>query len=140
LGWVEYFSGRFLYQGHERRFTSESYAPFLESVLKQTSQPIMLIQDGARYHTSQARQAFFAKPARRLTVYQLPSYSPDDNPRAKLWKKIKQDGTHLPYFPTFEALVTQVNEIWPMFENAPEEVLSRFGFYRDLDNTLNKVA
>jgi transposase len=140
FGLVEYFSGRFFYQGHERRFTSESYAHFLESVLKQTTQPIMLMQDGARYHTSKAMQAFFAKHASRLTVYQLPSYSPDYNPIEKLWKKIKQDGTHLHYFPTFEALVTKVNEILPMFENAPEEVLSLFGFYRDLDNALNKVA
>ena len=140
FGLVEYFSGRFFYQGHERRFTSESYAHFLESVLKQTTQPIILIQDGARYHTSKAMQAFFAKPASRLTVYQLPAYSPDYNPIEKLWKKITQDGTHLHSFPTFEALVTKVNEILPMFENAPEEVLSLFGFYRNLDNALNKVA
>jgi transposase len=140
FGLVEYFSGRFLYQGHERRFTSESYAHFLESVLKQTTQHIILIQDGARYHTSKAMQEFFAKHAERLTVYQLPSYSPDYNPIEKLWKKIKEDGTHLHYFPTFEALVNKVNEILPMFENTPEEVLSLFGFYRGLSNELDKVA
>ena len=75
FGMVEYFSGRFFYQGYAGRFTSESYAQFLESVLQQTTQPIMLIQDGAHYHTSKAMQEFFAQPVDRLTVYQLPSYS-----------------------------------------------------------------
>ena len=50
FGLVEYFSGRFFYQGDERRFTSESYAQFLESVLKQTTQPIMLIKRCTRPH------------------------------------------------------------------------------------------
>lgn len=140
FGLVEYFSGRFLYQGHVGRLTSESYTQFLASVLKRTTQSIILIQDGARYHTSKAMQEFFAQHADRLTVYQLPSYSPDYNPIEKLWKKVKQDGTHLHYFPTFEALVNKVDEILPMFENAPEEVLSLFGFYRDLGNGLDKAA
>jgi len=121
FGLVDYFSGRFLYQGHGGRFTSESYTHFLASVLKQTTQHIILIQDGARYHTSKAMQEFFTMHTDRLTVYQLPSYSPDYNPIEKLWKKIKEGGTHLHYFPTFEALIKKVNEILPRFENAPEE-------------------
>jgi len=39
--------------------------------LAQTTQPIMLIQDGARYHTAAKTQAFFAKHAERLMVQQL---------------------------------------------------------------------
>jgi len=130
FGLVEYFSGRFFYQGHAGRFTSESSAPFLHDVLKHTTNHLILMQDGARYHTSTAMQEFFAKQADRLTVYQRPAYSPDDNPIEKLWKKLKEDGTHLHDFPTFEAIVNKVNEIRPMFENAPEEVLPLFGFYR----------
>jgi len=38
------------------------------------------IQDGARYHISQAMQAFFAAHTDRITVYQLLRYSPDFNP------------------------------------------------------------
>ena len=98
------------------------------------------MQDGARDHTSKAMQAFFAKHADRLTVDQLPAYSPDDNPIEKLWKKRKEDGTHLHDFPTFEALVNKVNAIRPMFENAPEEVLPLVGFYRELSNALERAA
>ena len=140
FGVVEYFSGRFWYQGQEGRFTSERDAQFLEAVLKHTTQPIILMQDGARYQTSKAMQPCFAGHADRLTVYQLPSSSPDDNPIEKLWNKIKEEGTHLHDFPTFVDLVTKVNAILPMFEHAPEEVLSLFGFYRDLANELDKAA
>ena len=73
--------------------------PF-KSVLAYTPHPIILIQDGARYHTSAETSAFFAQQAARLQVFQLPTYSPDYNPIEKLWKKIKQQDTHLHYFPT----------------------------------------
>jgi len=36
----------------------------------------ILIQDGVKYHTSQETQTFFQEYRERLTVYQLPSYSP----------------------------------------------------------------
>jgi transposase len=70
----------------------------------------VLIQDGAMYHTSAAMRAFFEQHRDRLTVFGLPCYSPDYNPMEKLWKKVKQKGTHLQYFPTFEALKNKVHE------------------------------
>jgi transposase len=93
-------------------------------VLGQTTQPILLIQDGAKYHTSAAMQRFFARHTKRLTVFQLPSYSPDYNPIEKLWKKVKKEGTHLQYFPTFEALTDTVEHALLKFANTPEEILS----------------
>jgi len=41
------------------------------------TQHIILIQDGAKYHTSAETQAFFTQQAARLQVFQLPTYSPD---------------------------------------------------------------
>ena len=52
FGLIEYFTGRFFYQGQEGRLNSAAYIAFLQRVLEQTTQPIVLIQDGARYHTS----------------------------------------------------------------------------------------
>ena len=69
---------------------------------------------------------FFEQNSARLTVYQLPSYSPDYNPIEKLWKKVKQKGTHLHYFPTFEDLKNKVEEALLIFKNTPKEVLSLF--------------
>jgi len=124
FGLLDYFTGRFFHQGLEGRFTSASYTAFLARVLAQTSGHVMLIQDGARYHTSAETKRFFAQHAERLTVYQLPSYSPDYNPIEKLWKKLKQQETHLHYFPTFGALSAKVGQALLKFENAPQEILA----------------
>ena len=104
--------------------SSYTYIAFLRRVLEQTTQPIILIQDGAKYHTSAETKAFFAQQTARLQVVQLPTYSPDYNPIEKLWKKIKQQETHLHYFPTFEALTEKVEQALLKFTNAPEEILT----------------
>ena len=111
--------------------TSETYAAYLKAVLRKTCKHIVLVQDGARYHTSAAMKAFFEVHKDRLTVFNLPSYSPDYNPIEKLWKKVKEKGTHLHYFPTFQALKDKVEETLLDLENAKHEVLSLFGLYQE---------
>ena len=93
-------------------------------MLAQTTPPILLIQDGARYPTSAAPKAFFAQQAARLQVFQLPTYSPAYNPMEKRWKKSKQQDTHLHYFPTLAALTDQVEQALRKFANIPEEMLA----------------
>ena len=124
FGLIDYFTGCFLYQGQEGRLNSAAYIAFLTRVLEHTTQPIVLIQDGAKYHTSAETKAFFAQQTARLQVFQLPTYSPDYTPIEKLWKKIKQHETHLHYFPTFEALTEKVEQALLTFANIPEEILA----------------
>jgi transposase len=107
-GLVDYFSGQLFWQGHTGRFRAESYCQFLEEVLKQTERPVIIIQDGAPYHTAKYTKQWVEQHAERLTVYQLPSYSPDYNPIEKLWRLVKRGATHLHYFATFEDLVLTV--------------------------------
>lgn len=140
LGLIDYFTGRFFYAGQEGRLTSESYSAFLQAVLDKVKNHVILIQDGARYHTSKAMQQFFEKHKDKLTVFQLPTYSPDFNPIEKLWKEIKKDGTHLHYFPTFNDLIGKVEEVLAIFTNASSKVLSLFGFYRELSDGIGKAA
>lgn len=132
FGLIDYFTGRFFCKGHEGRLNSESYMIFLKEVLSRTRKHIILIQDGARYHTSAALREFFTKHSDRITVYQLPSYSPDYNPIEKLWKKIKEKETHLHYFPTFESLKDKVEEALIHFKDLKNEILALFVFYNDL--------
>jgi transposase len=80
FGLIDYFTGQFFYKAHEGRFNSASYAAFLLDVLAQTRRHVIVIQDGSRYHTSAAMQQFFEAHADRLTIEQLPAYSPDFNP------------------------------------------------------------
>src|SRR5713101_9340565 len=132
FGLIDYFTGRLFYQGQEGRLNSTTYIAFLKGVLEQTSHPIILIQDGARYHTSAETSAFFTQQTARLQVFQLPTYSPDYNPIEKLWKKIKQQETHLHYFPTFEALTEKVGQALLKFANIPAEILALCGLPTEL--------
>jgi transposase len=127
FGLLDYFTGRLFHQGTEGRLNSASYLAFLRQVLAQTTERIFLVQDGARYHTSKETQAFFAAHAERLTVTQLPSYSPDYNPIEKLWKQVKQEETHLVYFPTFEALRDKVETALVKFARRAEDILQLCG-------------
>ena len=129
FGLIDFFSGRLFWQGHNGRFNSESYQAFLSAVLNQTQQHIILIQDGARYHTSRALNDFFTAHAERLTKFQLPSYSPDFNPIEFLWKKVKKQATHLKYFQIFADLVSSVSQALHEFASLPSEILALMGCY-----------
>lgn len=133
LGLIDYYTGDFFCKGHEGRLNSESYANFLKETLSQTNKHVILIQDGASYHRSKAMKEFFKQNSDQITVYQLPSYSPDYNPIEKLWKKVKTKETHLHYFPTFDSLKVKVEKALLNFKNLQEEILSLFGFYRKLE-------
>lgn len=140
FGLIDFFSGRLFYDGHEGRFNAESYQAFLEKVLTQTSQPLVIIQDGAKYHTSKAMQQFFADHRERIIVYQLPSYSPDYNPIEFLWKNIKRRSTHNRYFHEFGELILLVEEALTHFIDHPEEVMNLMGAYCDELSGLQIVA
>jgi transposase len=131
FGLVDYFSGRLFAHGHGGRFTAESYCAFLATVLAATAQPLVLVQDGARYHTAKDTQDFFAAHAARLTVHQLPAYSPDDNPIEHLWRNIKRKNTHNRYFPSFATLTAAVEAALAYFQAHPAEVQQLMGTYLD---------
>jgi transposase len=129
FGAIEYFTGRLIYQGIEERFQSDSYQSFLRYLLSQVSGQVILIQDGARYHTSKATRAFLEQNKERLTVYQLPSYSPDYNPIEYLWKKIKTRATHNRYFAEFVLLVKSVEQALKVLATQSTEILRLMGVY-----------
>lgn len=129
FGFIEYFTGALFYQGHTGKLTSESYQAFIHVVLARTRKHLILLQDGAKYHTSQAMQQFFAAHVDRITVYQLPRYSPDFNPIEYLWRNMKKQATHLRYFPTYEDLTNKVEEKLQYFAQLPESIKGLMGKY-----------
>lgn len=129
FGLIDYLSGAFFYKGHIGKFNTESYQAFLSEVLTKTKPHLILIQDGARYHTSKAMQEFFAHHQDRLTVYQLPAYSPQFNPIEYLWRNIKKQATHLRYFPTFADLMNKVDQKLRYFAHMPKRILNLMGKY-----------
>ena len=129
FGLIEFFSGRLLYQGIEDRFNSDSYQAFLKQLLAQYPGPVILIQDGAKYHTSKSTRAFIEANKERLLVYQLPSYSPDYNPIEYLWKKVKTKATHNRYFAEFVQLIQSVEKAMSVLASQAEEILRLMGLY-----------
>ena len=139
-GLVELFSGRFFYRGQNERFDSEGYQAFLAQVLAQTTEHLIVIQDGAKYHTSQSTRAFFEEHQEQLTVFQLPSYSPDYNPIEFLWKKMKRRATHNQYFPEYADLVSAVDDALTHFASDAAEITSLMGLYVSAQAELATVA
>jgi transposase len=124
FGFIDDLTGRLLYQGQEGRLNSAPYLAFLTGVLAQTAHPLILIQDGARSHSSAETTAFFTQQTARRPVFQWPTSAPDYHPSEKLWKKIKQQDPHLHDFPTFEALTEKGGQALLTFAHIPEEILA----------------
>lgn len=129
FGLIDFFTGRLFYQAITERFNSATYQAFLEKVLSETQQYLIIIQDGAKYHTSKAMHKFFAAHRDRISVYQLPSYSPDYNPIEYLWKNIRRRATHNKYFEKFDRLIWSVDEALAYYANHPDEVKKQMGVY-----------
>jgi transposase len=141
MGMVDYFSGRLFVESSTERFTAKRYCAFLASILAQTSQPIVVIQDGASYHTTAETRRFMEAHAERLSVHQLPSYSPDYNPIEHLWRNVKRARTHNRYFPSFEALVEAVDTGLASFQADPAAVRQLMGPYLEVTaNCARKAA
>jgi transposase len=129
FGLIDYFTGAFFHKSHTGRFNSASYQAFLIEVMTKTKQHLVLVQDGASYHTSKAMRDFFAQHTDRLTVEQLPKFSPMFNPIEYLWRNVKKQATHLRYFPTFEDLTKKVDEKLRYFADLPGSILALMGRY-----------
>jgi len=129
FGVIEFFRGHFFYQGLQERFNSDTYRAFLEELLKKVPGKIILIQDGAKYHTCQATLEFFEQHEQRLMVYQLPAYSPDYNPIEYLWKKAKGKATHNRYFEVFAKLIHSVETALATLATETEEITRLMGVY-----------
>jgi len=140
FGLIDYFSGRFFYKAHAGRFNSASYAAFLLDVLSQTTQHVVVIQDGARYHTSKAMQAFFETHADRLSIEQLLAYSPDFTPIEHLWKKVKKEATHLKHFPEFTDLQQEVDRALLHFAQTTNEITVLMARYCEKLGKVDKAA
>ena len=129
FGLIEFFSGRFFHEGLEGKLNADSYIAFLSHVLAQTQEPLLVIQDNAPYHRAAKVKHFVEEHAARLSVYHLPSYSPDYNPIEFLWRAVKRRATHNRYFPAFERLVNSVEGAMTFLAQHPEKVQSLFGLY-----------
>ena len=131
FGLIGYVTGRLFSHGQTERVTAATYCAFLKTVPAATDQPLMAIQDGAKYHTAADTKEFIAAHAARLSVYQLPAYSPDYNPIERLWKNMKKRPTHNRDVPEFDLVCDSVEEGLAYFQAHPAQVKCLMGTYLD---------
>lgn len=140
FGAVDALSGQLFYQGIEDRFNSQTYIQFLRLILHKTKRHLIIIQDGAKYHTSKETRAFFDSHCTRLTRYQLPSYSPDFNPIEHLWQAVRKDATHNKYFAQFDEVVDSVEKTLRFLIRHQKQVRQILGDYAAAEDIMPKVA
>lgn len=87
-GVLELHSGHCFHAAYDKG-NSEATLAYLEQLLEHyPEQPIVLIWDQARYHTSQKVEAWLATQP-RLTTLLLPKYAAELNPIEALWRQLK---------------------------------------------------
>lgn len=87
-GALELNEGDCVYAFHDKAI-SENTIAYLEQLLNHyPDQPILLIWDQAKFHTSQLVEEWLADHP-RLTTMLLPKYAPDLNPIEDLWQVLK---------------------------------------------------
>ena len=85
-------------------------------------------------------QAFFETHAERLSIEQLPTYSPDFNPIEHLWKKVKKEATHLKHFPEFTDLQQEVERALRHFAQTTHEITVLMARYCEKLGKVDKAA
>lgn len=130
FGMIDYFSGKFISQMMEGKLNGKTYISFLRKVLRETTEKVIIIQDGARYHTAKEVMEFVCANKERLSTYKLPSYSPEFNPIEQVWRKIKRNFTHNMFFEEFKDLKETINTALKQLKKNPEEILSLFTKYK----------
>jgi len=129
FGAIDFFTGRLFSHIIEGKLNTQSYLDFLRKIIRSANQKILIIHDGARYHTSGEVKDFVKQYKGAVSMYRLPSYSPDLNPIENLWRKIKRAGTHNVYFSEFADLMAAVRAQLAKIKQKPSEILNFMGAY-----------
>ena len=83
-------SGEIQFMLHEGSVNSEVFLRFLEQLMHNAKQPIILILDNHRIHKSKLIDDYVESTNGMLELEFLPAYSPELNPDEQVWKNIKE--------------------------------------------------
>ncbi len=83
-------AGRMVFRIEKGNVNSESFVDFLRQIIKNHKwRKIIVITDNSKPHTSDYVKKFSEENKNRITIYYLPTYSPDMNPDEQVWKYLK---------------------------------------------------
>ncbi len=83
-------AGRMVFRIEKGRMTSETYIDFLAKIISQhPNRKVVLVSDNAPIHISKSVKSFVLSNNKRISLFYIPSYSPELNPDEHIWSYLK---------------------------------------------------
>ena len=83
-------AGRMVFRIEKGRMTSETYIDFLAKIILQhPRRKVVVISDNAPIHKSKVIQSFLLSNQKKISLFNIPSYSPELNPDEHVWSYLK---------------------------------------------------
>jgi transposase len=112
----------------------ESFRAFINSGVVSDDKRIIMVLDNAPWHKKAVRLINdeslpeYADIRARMTIINLPPYSPDLNPIEQVWRKTRREITHNRYFKNVNELKTKLDNYFDGFKEPNEELKSLCSF------------
>jgi transposase len=84
-------NGAMQFMVHEGSGTTEVLLQFLQQLMLDAKQPIILVVDGHSIHKAKLIKEYVAATQGKLELVYLPPYSPQLNPDEQVWKNVKAE-------------------------------------------------
>lgn len=84
-------NGSMQFMVHEGSATAEVFLRFLQQLMLDAKQPIILVVDGHSIHKAKLIKEYIASTQGKLELVYLPPYSPQLNPDEQVWKNVKAE-------------------------------------------------
>jgi transposase len=81
--------GELMYDLEEKTINGKRYIEFLEKVLTDRQQPLIVIADNSSYHCSEEVNQFAQIHEQQIHLFPLPTHSPELNPAEQIWNEVK---------------------------------------------------
>jgi transposase len=95
-------NGSMQFMVHEGSGTAEVFLRFLQQLMLDARQPIILVVDGHSIHKAKLVKEYVASTQGKLELVYLPPYSPQLNPDEQVWKNVKAEVAKKPSGNKFE--------------------------------------
>jgi transposase len=83
-------AGRMVFRIEKGRMTAQTYIDFLlKIILQHPNRKIVVVTDNAPIHKAKLVKEFILSNKKRVTLFHIPSYSPDLNPDEHVWAYLK---------------------------------------------------
>ena len=118
--------GKLTFMVFQERFTRTVFLRFLGRLVRQSEKKVYLIVDGHPVHLSKAVRDWVDQNRERISLYQLPGYSPDLNPDELLNNDVKSNALGRQRPADREEIVAGVRGYLRPRQKTPEMVMRYF--------------